>query len=57
MHGKRVIPQLEETANYFEHQETDFPRNLSREKAKVVRETIAAIQVATEMPELNYLNR
>ncbi len=56
-HGKRVIPQLEETANYFEHQETDFPRNLSREKAKVVRETIAAIQVATEMPELNYLNR
>ena len=56
-HGNRVIPQLKGVANYFENEEKDFPRRLSREKAKIVRETIKAIEASTEMPKLNYLNR
>ena len=51
-HGRRVIPRLEAVARYFETEEKDFPRRLSLGKAKVVRETIAAIESATETPEL-----
>ncbi len=56
-HGKRVIPQLKGVANYFDNEEKDFPRRLSRQKARIVRETIKAIEASTNMPKLNYLNR
>ncbi len=55
-HGKRVIAQLEDTASYFENGEQDFPRKLSQDKARIVRETIAAIEASTETPELKHLN-
>ncbi len=51
-HAKRVIPDLEAAAKYFENEEPDFPRNLSLGKAKVVRDAIAAINASTETPEL-----
>lgn len=54
-HAQRVIPQLEATANYFEHEERDFPKNLSRDKAKVVRETIKNLQASTARPTLQSL--
>ncbi|MCP4888182.1 MAG: acetylesterase [Planctomycetaceae bacterium] len=56
-HGQRVIPQLEATAKYFENGETDFPRRLSRDKARAVRQSIVNLQAATEKPELIYLER
>ncbi len=56
-HGKRVIPQLEAVASFFENEEQDFPRRLSLGKAQCVRETIAAIEASTDEPELILLNR
>jgi hypothetical protein len=56
-HGKRVIPQLEAAAKYFENGEKDFPRHLSLGKAKLVRETIEVIEASTDEPELIPLNR
>ena len=55
-HAKRAIPHLEATAKYFTGDETGFPRRLSLEKAKVVRDTISKIEAATETPELRELN-
>ena len=54
-HAKRVIPQLEDTARYFENGEEGFPRKLSRDKAKLVRETIESIKASTDTPKLIYL--
>lgn len=54
-HAKRVVPQLAATANYFENEETDFPKKLSLEKAKIVRETIKRIEASSEMPTLKAL--
>ncbi len=51
-HAKSVIPELKKIADYFEKDEKDFPRNLMIMKAKCVRETIRAIEAATESPEL-----
>lgn len=51
-HAKVVIPELTKIANYFENEEKDFPPKLMRLKAKSVRDTIAAIEAATETPEL-----
>lgn len=56
-HAQRVIPQLEATANYFENEETDFPKKLSRDKAQVVREAIERIKSSTLEPELMELPR
>jgi hypothetical protein len=56
-HGKRVIPQLEAAAKYFENGEKNFPRHLSLGKAKLVRETIKAIEASTDEPELIPLSR
>ena len=56
-HGKRVIPQLEAVAKYFENEEEDFPRQLSLGKAKCVRETMAAIEASTDEPKLIRLNQ
>ena len=54
-HGKRVIKELESVANYFENEEKDFPRRLSLDKAKAVRDTIAYINASTEKPPLIHL--
>ena len=51
-HAKAVIPDLTRIANYFETEEEDFPRHLMLQKAKSVREAIAAIEAATDTPEL-----
>jgi hypothetical protein len=51
-HAKSAIPELKRIADYFENDERDFPRKLSLEKAKVVRETIRAIEYSDEHPEL-----
>ena len=51
-HAKSMIPELEQIADYFENDEEDFPRNLGLGKAKVIRETIRAIQASDEYPEL-----
>lgn len=51
-HAKAVIPELEKLAHYFEKEEEDFPKHLMLQKAQCVRETIAAIQAATETPQL-----
>ena len=51
-HAKAVIPELTRLGDYFEKDEKDFPKNLMIVKAKSVRETIAAIEAATDAPEL-----
>jgi len=56
-HGKRVIPQLEAVANYFENEEKDFPHHLSLRKAEFVRKTVASIEVSIDEPQLIYLNQ
>lgn len=50
--AKPVVPELRKLADYFENDEQDFPRELMLVKAKCVRETIAAIEAATDAPEL-----
>lgn len=51
-HGKAVIPELRKLADYFEKDEKDFPKRLMIQKAQCVRDTIAAIEASTELPEL-----
>ena len=51
-HAKSVIPELNAIADFFEHEERDFPRHLSLVKAESVRETIRAIEASEERPEL-----
>lgn len=50
--AKVVLPELKELADYFAKDEPDFPAELMARKARCVRETIAAIERATEAPEL-----
>ena len=50
--AKSTIPELQKIADGFEKGEPDFPKALSLEKAKSVRQTISAIESATESPEL-----
>ena len=54
-HAIRVVPILEEVANYFEKEETGFPRRMSRDKARIVRETIKKIRTSREKPRLTHL--
>lgn len=57
VHAKRVIPKLQGVIKYFETEEKDFPKHLSLGKAKVVRETIKAIQASRLKPTLIKLKR
>jgi len=50
--AKPAIPELTKIADYFEKDEKDFPRELSRQKAQCVRDTIRAIEASTESPQL-----
>ena len=50
--AKAVIPELQKIADGFEKGTPDFPKALSLQKANSVRQTIRAIEAATESPEL-----
>jgi HEAT repeat protein len=54
-HAQSVVPELTQIADYFEKDEPDFPPELMVVKAKSVRETIRAIEAATDSPKLNRL--
>lgn len=54
-HAQTVVPQLRETAKYFEQREPDFPKQLSLKKAAAVREAIDKIQASTARPMLTYI--
>jgi hypothetical protein len=56
-HAQRILPQLEAGAIHFDQGEKNYPRHLSRGKAKLVRETIKAIEASTDEPELISINR
>ena len=53
--AQRVVPQLKETATEWDKGEVDFPKQLSKRKAKAIREAIEFIQASTERPELKRL--
>ncbi|KPJ74720.1 MAG: acetylesterase [Planctomycetes bacterium DG_20] len=50
--AKSAVPELKQIADGFDRGEKNFPRNLSLDKARVVRETIRAIEASREYPEL-----
>lgn len=50
-----MIPQLESAAASFDKGETSFPKNLSRQKAKAVRDAIARIRSSDDHPALKSL--
>jgi len=50
--AQRVIPHLDETATMFERGEIDFPKTLSQQKAKAVRQAIENIEAANDRPKL-----
>jgi hypothetical protein len=54
-HAQRVIPELKDTADYFEF-EDDYPKKLSVKKAEKVREAIEAIKARKNKPRLIELN-
>jgi hypothetical protein len=56
-HAKAVIPELTKIADYFEKDEPNFPKELMKQKAKSVRDTIRAIEASTETPELIRLEK
>jgi len=51
-HAKSAVPELKQLAESFEKGEKSFPRKLSLDKARAVRETIRAIEASDEYPEL-----
>ncbi|MFO1002463.1 MAG: DUF6288 domain-containing protein [Planctomycetaceae bacterium] len=50
-----IIPHLEETAAIFDQGEVNFPKNLSKQKARAVRDAIRKIKTAQDHPELRSL--
>lgn len=50
--AQRLIPQLKETADSFDKGEVDFPKQLSRQKAKAVRDAIKKIEESDARPSL-----
>lgn len=51
-HAQAVVPELLRIADWFEREEQDFPKQLSRKKADAVRAACAAIRAAEERPQL-----
>jgi hypothetical protein len=51
-HAKATIPTLTQLADTFSKGEPDFPKNLSLQKEKDVRDAILAIEASTETPTL-----
>ena len=50
-----IIPHLEDTAAIFDQGEVNFPKNLSKQKARAVRDAIQKIKSAKDHPELRSL--
>ncbi len=50
-HVRVAIPELEEAAHYFEHEETNFPRHLSLGKAEAVRAFIEELEAMEDPGE------
>ncbi len=50
--AKTALPELQKLAERFEGGEKNFPKDLSRRKAQVVRETIQVIGASTDAPDL-----
>lgn len=50
--AQRVVPDLRETAAMFDKGEVDFPKDLSKQKAKAVQKAIEAIEATEERPVL-----
>ncbi len=50
--AKVTLPELQKLAERFEAGEKNYPKDLSKRKAKSVRDTIQAIEASTETPEL-----
>jgi hypothetical protein len=53
--AQRVIPHLRETAAMFDKGEKNFPKSLSKRKAKDVRKAIETIEASKDRPELKEL--
>jgi predicted house-cleaning NTP pyrophosphatase (Maf/HAM1 superfamily) len=53
--AQRLLPHLKETASMFEQGENDFPKRLSEQKARAVRQQIEKIEAAKESPVLRSL--
>ena len=51
-HAKPTVPALTRLADTFSKGEKAFPKNLSLQKEKDVRDAITAIEASTETPEL-----
>ncbi|MFT7302514.1 MAG: HEAT repeat protein [Akkermansiaceae bacterium] len=51
-HATSAIPTLKKTAAYFAAGEQNFPKKLSLQKAKILEETIQAIESANQTPKL-----
>ncbi|MEZ5964409.1 MAG: DUF6288 domain-containing protein [Planctomycetota bacterium] len=51
-HAQPMVPELLRIADYFEREERDFPKKLSRAKAKAVRDAARAIGEAQARPPL-----
>ncbi|MFM7183086.1 MAG: DUF6288 domain-containing protein [Verrucomicrobiales bacterium] len=54
-HAKAFIPQLLEIADTFDKGEEGFPGQFSKDKARIVREAVKAIEAAEALPELSKL--
>jgi hypothetical protein len=54
-HAKPFIPELQKIAKTFDQGEEGFPGNLSKDKARMLREAINTIEAARERPELTRL--
>lgn len=50
--AKPLIPELEKVAATFDKGEPNFPKRLSEDKARMIREAIQTIENSTEKPEL-----
>jgi hypothetical protein len=51
-HAQAFAPELLRIADYFERDEPDFPKQLSLQKAKAVRDAVADIRAAESRPAL-----
>lgn len=54
-HAKALIPDLNKLADYFEHDEKNFPKHLMLQKAQCLRDTIKVLETSTDSPKLQAL--
>ncbi len=55
--AQRIVPHLRETAAIFDRGEKDFPKALSKQKAKAIRKAIEKIEAASHRPILKRIDR